>query len=112
MTIKATLLTYRSILPMPTDMAIQLTFTLIDGQPRLSKLSQIHHIRQPAEILSEYHYSTDGELTAVYHKGQLVREFAYTQHLMTWQRYLTGLEATLPPNQGYVGHHHCCHRST
>ena len=70
----------------------KLEFNLIDGQARLSKLSQIHHIDQPAEILSEYSYSTDGELTAVYHKGQLVREFAYTQHLMTWQRYLTGLE--------------------
>ena len=77
----------------------QLTFTLIDGQPRLSKLSQIHHIDQPAEILSEYHYSTDGELTAVYHKGQLVREFAYTQHLMTWQRYLTGLEGNYTYDQ-------------
>ena len=64
-------------------------FITINEQTRLAKLYQIED-RQKRTVLAEYSYSKEGDLIKVAKRGQITREFAYKDHLMTWQTQANG----------------------
>ena len=64
-------------------------FTRIDDQNRLSKLYKIEDL-QKKTVLAEYSYSLAGDLIKVSRRGQITREFAYNNHLLTEQTMASG----------------------
>ena len=81
----------------------QLSFALIEDQPRLIQLSQIQSIDARGTItaseLANYTYNSAGDLISVQRQGKVLRQFGYTNHLMTWQQLPSGLEGTYTYDQ-------------
>ena len=67
-------------------------FTTKAKQTRLAKLYQIKAANKRV-ICSEYQYSEEGDLIKVSKLGRVSRQFAYKNHLMTWQLEPSGQEA-------------------
>ena len=77
----------------------RLNFEFINDKPRLKQLEQIQttgarltSAALAATELATYTYDKAGDLTHVHRHKHLVRQFKYTNHLMTWQQLPTGLE--------------------
>ena len=64
-------------------------FTTIDDQNRLSKLYKIEDLQKKI-VVAEYSYSLEGDLIKVSRRGQITREFAYNNHLLTEQTMVNG----------------------
>ena len=64
-------------------------FISINDQQRLAKLYKIKDL-QKRQAVAEYSYSLEGDLIKVSRHGQITREFAYNNHLLTEQTMASG----------------------
>ena len=74
------------------DDCYRLEFKLIDDKPRLTDLHLVLSDKQAISLL-HYDYNSEGDLIKVSKQGRTVREFGYTDHLMTWQKLPDGKNA-------------------
>ena len=70
----------------------RLEFKLIDDKPRLTDLHLVLSDKQAISLL-HYDYNNEGDLIKVSKQGRTIREFGYTDHLMTWQQLPDGQNA-------------------